>query len=272
MNTWRTRLATYTAEIKLCFLMGSDLSSRIRLALDTCLFHLSNGFSVRRSYQSKAHTYRITVGKQTIPLRLRQLGGDFFVFHEIFLGEAYRLPTWFQPKPVVIVDLGANIGLTTLYYSRRFPDAQFICIEPSTKNLPLLRANLAAFESKAIILEGAASHYTGVTHFANDEASWGGQITQDETKSVPVPCYSMSDILAYAGGNPISLLKIDIEGAEEAIFAAPCPWLAPVNMIVIELHSDLGATNFRRAVREAGFHVLEPDPIQGTHMLIAYRA
>lgn len=272
MRLWPSRLATYVAELRLCLLIGADYSSRFRLTVDTCLFHIANGLSIPQSYQSRPQVYCVSLGGKVHSLQLRPLGGDFFVFHEIFLGECYRLPVWYQPKSATIVDLGANIGLTTLYYYRQFPDATFICVEPDPTNLSLLRVNCASLQGQTILIEGAVSDQTGSVYFVNDQASWGGKIVQHSAHGIQIPCYDINNILSHAGNNPIDLLKIDIEGAEEAIFATPCPWLGRVKMIIIELHSELGVTNFRRAVHEAGFRVLEPDPAQGTKMLIAYQA
>src|ERR1700744_2780350 len=58
-----------------------------------------------------------------IRLLLRDnVGSDLFVYSEVFKHEYYRLPLPHAPE--TILDLGANIGLSLVYFARSFPAAR----------------------------------------------------------------------------------------------------------------------------------------------------
>ncbi len=56
------------------------------------------------------------------------------------LGGVYNieLPTQVTTR---ILDLGANIGTSAIYFQRRFPNAHIACVEPSPGNLAMLERN-----------------------------------------------------------------------------------------------------------------------------------
>ena len=70
-----------------------------------------------------------------------------------FEHQYYRLP--FGGSPETILDLGANIGLTTIYLARAFPQAALACVEPFAKNLRVLERNLQLNKIHATIFPAA---------------------------------------------------------------------------------------------------------------------
>ncbi len=76
--------------------------------------------------------------------RLRLNGGsDLATLTEVLLDESYRLP--FDLQPTTIVDAGANIGLASAYFARRFPEARIVALEPDRTNYDLMCHNVRAF-------------------------------------------------------------------------------------------------------------------------------
>lgn len=73
------------------------------------------------------------------PVYFRPGTADLTTFREIFLREEYNLdlPPSFHPK--IIIDAGANIGFTSLYFSRKYPDALIFSLEPEPGNFELLK-------------------------------------------------------------------------------------------------------------------------------------
>ena len=77
-------------------------------------------------------------------MTLRGKSSDFRVFDEIFLKEQYN--SHLLPKnPKVILDAGANIGLSSVYFANRFPNAQVFALEPENSNYELLSVNTENF-------------------------------------------------------------------------------------------------------------------------------
>jgi FkbM family methyltransferase len=266
------KVVQYLRELRLCWRMGVDSKSRLTLAIATCRFHLANGFSAQAPpAPNPLASYHIHIGSLAPELWLRTYGGDLFVFHEVFLGQCYWVPPqWVVERPVTtVVDLGANIGLTTLFLSQYFPTARYVCVEPNPDNLFLLRHNVAVLREKVHIIEGAISESSGSALFDTSGAAWQGHLLGNQQRGLAVRCYSMSDLITAATLDTIDLLKVDIEGAEQHLFRDPDTWLHRVRIIVIELHAPYSLEAFARDVKRLGFRVIPPDSRHGNRMIFA---
>src|SRR5579863_2728165 len=69
------------------------------------------------------------------PVRLRPGTSDVEVLWDVFARDTYRIPFRTPRGPSVIVDAGANIGITSIYFSSLYPRARVIAIEPEPSNL-----------------------------------------------------------------------------------------------------------------------------------------
>lgn len=153
--------------------------------------------------------------------------------------EAAALPS--RESQSVIVDVGANIGVATVWLAWRFPEAQIVAIEPGREALRRLMYNITVngLDSRVKVIHGGvgaqdgvvASLERGTTSSVNRlVASTGAEIGER------VDVLSLRSVAAVAGGY-IDLLKIDCEGAEYAFFhgdLSPTPSL--IGMIVGEYH------------------------------------
>lgn len=73
------------------------------------------------------------------PIILRNNTSDISVFNQVIFNQDYNIPLNFIPK--IIIDCGANIGLTTIYFKNKFPDAKIISVEPEKSNYEILQRN-----------------------------------------------------------------------------------------------------------------------------------
>ena len=62
---------------------------------------------------------------------------DFATFEEVILKEDYNLNINFNPS--TIIDGGANIGLTSVFFANRYPKAEIVAVEPEEGNFEMLR-------------------------------------------------------------------------------------------------------------------------------------
>src|SRR5260370_38111096 len=100
-----------------------------------------------------------------LALRLRSNdGADGFIRSEVFENQCYRLPL--AQVPATVLDLGANIGLSTIYFSRLFPGAQLACVEPEPQNLRLLAQNLELNRVNATVFAAAVDVRDGAGRMA----------------------------------------------------------------------------------------------------------
>ena len=60
------------------------------------------------------------------------------IYHEVVERDVYKLQSLVFP-PEVIFDIGANLGIYTLYAHRRFPRATVVAVEPHPANFAFLQ-------------------------------------------------------------------------------------------------------------------------------------
>jgi len=136
----------------------------------------------------------------------------------------------------LIVDCGANIGFSVLNYKRKHPKSKIIAFEADPLFLPLLRRNLEhngagdveIVEAAVWIKDGQAKWYS--------EGINGSRLA--ETEMDPgCPTVRTVDLAAYLG-EPIDMLKLDIEGAEYDVIMHLGNRLANVRNLCVECHLD----------------------------------
>jgi FkbM family methyltransferase len=202
------------------------------------------------------------------------LGGDFFIFHEIFSSASYYVPPTLLRDQAIrqVIDLGAHIGLASLYLSQFFQNAGSICVEPNPNNLPLLKHNLNCLGERVQVIAGAINDIAGQLWFDQSGATWGGHLNHTRNSETTVQCYTMGDIIDWSGGGFIDILKVDVEGAAEKLFRQRNSWLERVRLIIVELHGTYNIGEFEKDVRRFGFQVLPPYSPYGNRMIIAAHA
>ena len=159
-------------------------------------------------------------------------------WHDIFVDGAleYRADSA-APR---ILDCGGNVGLASLYFKRRFPAARITAYEADPALFKILRANLDANRAADVETVHAALWTSNGRVSFRAEGSDSGMI---ETlpgavsgTAVDVPSLRLRDVIANEPGGSIDLLKLDIEGAEDAVLADCEPALARVRAMVLDLH------------------------------------
>ena len=193
-------------------------------------------------------TLRLMLRKEKIQLRLKNIKhpiilrpgtSDVPLLYHIFVEKEYSIKP--QKEPSFIIDAGANVGFTAVYFANRFPKARIIAIEPEESNFKLLRRNTEAYPNVRCIKAGVWNSNTllRITNLEKD-SKWGFQV-EETTTNGPNTCQaiSMNSILAEEKKKAIDIAKIDIEGAEKEVFAKNTQWLSKTNLIVIEFHDRM---------------------------------
>jgi len=175
---------------------------------------------------------------------LRTYSTDPDVFRQVFLDAQYALPTQL-PQVRRIIDAGANIGLSSLYFLIQHPSATVIALEPDPANYDLARANTAAFRDRCRVLPVALWSHRSALALVDGGAAWAISV-RDATVGEPVVSgMSLAEIMAEADWASADLVKIDIEGAEVQVLAAETPAsVAAAKCWAIELHSDRARAAF----------------------------
>ncbi len=235
------RLATIGDEIWRANRMCSSFSGFVRLGVDSLAYRLSQ----RAWWTGAAQEVSLTNG---IHLRYRRNRGDWWSFREVWLFGCYRLP-FNLPSYGILVDLGGNIGLTSVWLTKQYAFKQIIVVEPVAENADLAESNLKnnLGDAQFQLIRAAIGPADGVTHFTLNSASNQGHISTSsagsaavapaDQGSLEVPVVSMKTLLKrLPEGAEIDVLKIDIEGGEQGLLDGDLSWLSSVRSIIIEFH------------------------------------
>jgi FkbM family methyltransferase len=135
----------------------------------------------------------------------------------------YRLPA--QVRPDVIFDIGANIGVTALYFATLFPEAAIYCFEPLPENVAVLKRNAAANSDRIRVLPCGLSSESGTFDYfmSADARNFGGGGFDKggrDRKHLRLPVRAVGEVLAELGVDSVDLFKIDTEGSELPILGA----------------------------------------------------
>jgi FkbM family methyltransferase len=142
--------------------------------------------------------------------------------------------------PRVIIDVGANVGATALYFLSRYPSSRVLCFEPATLNIEYLRRNTGFTDRIEVFPYGLYSEttvaplYEGKTQCMQYSVYPGPEVTEQSTQ---IELHRALDELQGISESPW-LLKVDVEGAELAILKSMEPLFAHIGVIYLEYHSE----------------------------------
>jgi FkbM family methyltransferase len=266
-------LRTYLRELRFALSASTDLKSLAALLKSTAAFHLSNLQRRGSDLSAKDLKLNLKVGNTPRTITLRPKSGDRFILYEVLAFDSYKIASdAVDPLQVrAIVDCGANIGLTALYLAERYPNARIFCVEPDPRNFALLKANTSAEPRITAIQAAVVGKSQGPIYLSQDRPAWGNSIsaTQSAQNAIAVDSIMIGDIMAKYDVPKIDLLKVDIEGAEEGLFAH-AQFLEHVGFVVIELHGDYTYDRFSADVAPYQFRVHRPGAFGGVHAYTAH--
>lgn len=90
-------------------------------------------------------TKSIQIPNIKFPIELRPKTSDTPVFHQIFTLREYDIE--FNEKVDLIIDAGANIGLSSVYFANKYPNAKILSIEPEEGNYNILLKNTSLYKN-----------------------------------------------------------------------------------------------------------------------------
>lgn len=163
---------------------------------------------------------------------------EITLLYEIFVEECYR--TEEIQNPEVIIDAGANIGLSSLYFAMSYPSATVYAIEPDPPNFKLLVANT---EGKSNIQPRQIAFSDNNTEkdlylYPDKLISSSLRPRLENQERVSVVCRTLESFLFEEKLNRVDILKFDVEGAEFDMLKGT-KVLGGVTALIGEVHEDL---------------------------------
>ena len=172
-------------------------------------------------------------------------------FINIWLDDEYGLKS-FSHSPQTILDVGANIGLFSLWAHQCFPSAKIHAYEPNPQVTEYTQKNLDQADKIALFKEGIAS----VSGFASMKDCSESRLSQLELGGTDgIPITSLAHAIDRLGGS-VDLLKLDCEGGEWDIFK-DYKSFKQVKYIHMEYHltDEKTLEDFKKIVKEIGFQI-----------------
>jgi FkbM family methyltransferase len=156
------------------------------------------------------HTHLRETGR---PFDVRLGTSDLRVLEQVFARREYSLPK--SVKPRTIIDAGANIGCTTIFFANRYPDARIIAIEPEASNFEMLQSNCAGLSNVVPVPAAVWSHPTTLTFVDPKWPKWAFSMKERTNEGAPVRGVTIPQLIEEFSLDRIDVLKMDIEGGEK---------------------------------------------------------
>jgi FkbM family methyltransferase len=171
------------------------------------------------------------------PVHLRVRTSDLSTYAEILLRGEYAFDLPFSPK--TIVDAGANIGMASIYFAHRYPEAKIIAIEPEASNFAVLARNVQPYPTIKPV-HAAVWNQDGEVHVGEPDPETGASgkwsfVTRRQGTGDTIRAVTLPTLMREFDVDVIDLAKIDIEGSEQEIFEET-RWLTGLRCMMIELH------------------------------------
>ena len=163
---------------------------------------------------------------------LRRESSDQDVFDEIFIAKEYEIDLG---RPLFIVDAGAYIGLSSVFFASKYPKATVVAIEPESSNFNMLLLNTKNYTNIKPINAGLWSRKAFLRIQDTSATTWGFRVMEDPSGQ-GIQAIGITDVMSEFGATQIDVLKIDIEGSEIELLNHCSAWIDSVRILIIELH------------------------------------
>ena len=206
---------------------------------------------------------------------LRRASSDIRVLRQVFRDREYDLSDFRQSATVnlcyrailegrdtpLIIDAGANNGVSARWFAQQFPKATIAAIEPDAGNCEILHANTDQQPNVTVFRAAIGGSAGEATLRGGAGPAWAIQTERDGTGE-RVPIVTVTDIAdSFGDHHQLLIVKVDIEGFEADLFSRNLEWLDDLPLLIIEPHDRLFPGKFtslplQRAMANRKFEML----------------
>ena len=193
-------------------------------------------------------------------IRLRKKSVDQEVYDYVFVEKYHRPFKEITSKEPIILDLGANIGLTIIDFKILYPGSKIYAYELDKDNYDLSILNCKKLHGCYLHNEAIWSEPTEIKYnksVNNDAYKIETNISQQQN-IITVKAVTIQQIIEQYKLKVIDYVKLDIEGAEYEVFQKNTDWLNITKQIKIEVHYDAERFDFfRKKLEDHGFKTIK---------------
>jgi len=199
---------------------------------------------------------------------------DLSVLHQVFMLGCYepiikQMASHYPAHAnLKIIDAGANVGYSAIYFKTFFPSSELIAIEPEKNNVEQLQKNLSLNNlSLTRFVQGALWYRKAFLEVVRDfRDNREAAFTVKETDNAGgIPGFSFDEVLQNENWRHVDLLKIDIEGGERFLFDSSQKAdaiLQKTTFLAIEIHDEFHIRNtIYDHLKRNGFDYFEFDDL-----------
>lgn len=201
----------------------------------------------REFIRLKKHPRYVPTESEFLGNKVKMVDACTFLYgvEEIFEKDIYHFKA--STNQPYIIDCGANIGLSVIYFKTLFPNAIIKAFEPDPLIFETLKCNIDSFNLQNVEAHQQAIWKENTAIQFKQEGGFSGRIPkkEDTNQLIEVDAVSLKDILGEI--KVVDFLKIDIEGAEYEVIKSCQNSLNNVRHIFIEYHSH---ENERQTLQE----------------------
>ena len=182
-----------------------------------------------------------------LQLHYRLNRGDLQSLREVIVEKVYDVRSLIS-RPRTFLDLGANIGLTSVWFAHHFsetePGLQFeksVAVEPVPENARVAEHNFRSNHLRTLLIEAAVGTSDGEAWFETRSASNLGHVSSTPSNTsgcIRVPIKGIDSILDLFPDRRVDLVKMDIEGGEGDLLSGEPRWLENVGALIVEWHDE----------------------------------
>ncbi len=199
-------------------LVSAALRPSVYLAVARMLLEPAAGFGLLKRYLTGTGSYpaQFTLRTPTSPVTLTAfVADDVITINEVYFRGDYGT----SQNDEVVVDFGANIGISASFFLSRNSRAKIYCYEAFPQNVERFHVNISPFAGRYEIKQVAIAEHDGEVSFNVEPTGRYCGIGSPTDETMIVPCVDSNNVLReiISKHGRIDLVKIDIEKMEKIV-------------------------------------------------------
>ncbi len=159
-----------------------------------------------------------------------------FTYRDIFVNGLYAFPA--ADNRPHIVDAGANIGLSALFFKQLYPECRITALEPDPAVFSYLEKNMRGNGYTDVRLINSAAWVSDTQLSFHPEGADAGYLTdRSGNGTITVEAIDLAQLLR---DERVDFLKLDIEGAESVVVPGCSDAFERIPFVFVEYHSRIG--------------------------------
>lgn len=196
---------------------------------------------------------------------------DYGLAYELWVQPSYAIQHPYPDDVRHILDIGANNGMSALYFRSHFPFATIHCVEPNDACVNQIRELTHIIDNVNVHQKVVADCDNGKEFFIDPKSSVSSSLIRRSERQEPrcIESISLNTLLGALEVDYVDILKFDIEGSESLVFSDDVD-LGRVKTVIGELHYDLcDAGTIKQKFSDCFDYVYEMDLAENRTLILA---